>query len=75
MIGSGAGNSRCQCRVEMLAETRTVEDRRRGVLGDYPEVRLADRAVIGWHSWQAARDYGCRYKESSRAGSSTRTNC
>lgn len=59
----------------MLVQARTLEDRRRGVLGDYLEVRLADRAVIGWRSWQTARDYGCRYKELSRAGSSTKTNC
>lgn len=64
----------------MLVQAQAVEDRGRGVFGGrgeggYVEVRLADRAVIGWRSWQTARDYGCRYKALSRAGSSTKSKC
>lgn len=32
------------------------------------EVRLADKALIGSVTQQAARDCGCHYKVSSRAG-------
>lgn len=38
---------------------------------DYLEVQLADRDVIGWPCERTARDDGCRFKEASRALSSS----